>query len=57
MNSTAKSKSHPAIEATSRNPNHMSGIAAAPRRAMHDIKRSILKKLSLRMNREDCCCS
>jgi len=57
MNSTAKNKSYSAIEATSRIPNHTSGVPVAPRRGMHEIKRSILKKLWLRMNREDCCCS
>ena len=57
MNSTAKSKSHSTIRATSRNPNPGSGVAVAPRPAMHEIKRSILKKLWLRMKREDCCCS
>jgi hypothetical protein len=57
MNSTARRKKHAAIEGASRNAKETAGTAAAPRHAMHEIKRSILKKLSLRMNQDDYCCS
>ena len=57
MNSTAQSKSRSAIRSTSRNPYPASALVAAPHPAMHEIKRSILKKLWLRMNREDRCYS
>lgn len=56
MNSTARRKKHAAIEAASRNGKQLPGAAAASRRTLHEIKRSILKKLSLRMNQDDYCC-
>jgi hypothetical protein len=52
MHSTATSKNHLALRVSCRNPWRGPAVGAAARRAMHEIKRSILKKLWLRMNRE-----
>jgi len=57
MNSKSKSKRWRRTLTLVRDPANIRGATLAPRRSMHETKRSILKKLALRINQEDCFCS
>ena len=54
MNSKPKSKRWRRTLTLVRDPANIRGATLAPRRSMHETKRSILKKLALRINQEDC---
>ncbi len=54
MNSKPKSKRWRRTPTLFRDPANIRGATLAPGRSMHETKRSILKKLALRINQEDC---